>query len=103
MFFKPEIFSIADLFKSFSHLTVEDDLRIMIRIYSIYKQISKTKESFDQFYFWGKMIASDFDDIDKYLVSAKDIFETIKNINEIESVFNYLSSAQVEAIKQINQ
>jgi len=50
------------------------------------------------FYFWGNMLLGDFDDIDKYLVDAKDLFSNITALKEIESAFPYLTPEQVELI-----
>lgn len=54
-----------------------------------------TTERFDDFYFWGNMLLGDLDDIDKYLVDAKDLFSNITALREIESAFPYLTPEQV--------
>jgi len=43
---------------------------------------------------------ADFDEIDKYLVDAKDIFRNLTDLKELEKSFQYLSTEQLELIKR---
>ena len=45
------------------------------------------------------MLLGDFDDIDKYLVNAKDLFSNLTALKEIERSFPYLSPEQAEIIQ----
>ncbi|MCK4761367.1 MAG: PD-(D/E)XK nuclease family protein [Candidatus Aminicenantes bacterium] len=47
------------------------------------RRISK---EFADFYPWGKMIISDFDEIDKHLVDAAELFRNLKEFKEIEDI-----------------
>ena len=46
----------------------------LFRLFRIYKEQSASDETFDNFIFWGEMLLSDFDEIDKYMVDARQIF-----------------------------
>lgn len=98
--FSPEILTINDCFASATHLQPADKLNNIFLIYRIYKQLSKSEETFDSFIFWGEMLLNDFDEVDKYLVDAKQLFQNITELNEIERLFNVLSDKQIDAIRQ---
>lgn len=98
--FSPEIITINDCFATASSLQTADRLNNLFLIYRIYKNISGSDESFDSFVFWGEMLLNDFDEVDKYLVDAKQIFRNVTELKEIEQLFNVLSDRQLEVIQQ---
>ena len=97
--FSPEVLTINDLIKEWSPLKVVDNLDLLCRLYKIYGSVCKTKETFDEFYHWGEMILGDFDDLDKYRVDAKHLFQNLADEKEIENIFDYLDEEQIEAIR----
>lgn len=98
--FSPEILTIADLFGRLSGLNTADRIEQLFILYDIYKKISGSSESFDEFLFWGEMLLNDFDDVDKYMVDAKQLFRNIQDIKEIDAGFSYLTEEQIEAIRR---
>jgi len=90
----PEMITMSDFVSRFSDLEVADPLELSFTLYSSYISVVKNPESFDEFYSWGEMMVSDFDDIDKYLVDADQIFTNLTNLKEIDAVFDYLSEEQ---------
>jgi len=98
--FSPEIFTIADLFEYLSPYKKADRIEMLFMLYDIYIQISDSTESFDEFLYWGEMLLNDFDDIDKYLVDAKQLFRNIKDLKEIDAGFEFLTETQIEAIRR---
>jgi len=46
------------------------------------------------------MLVNDFDDVDKYLIDASELFVNISEIKEIDAKFSGLTDAQVDIIKQ---
>ncbi|MBU8891415.1 MAG: PD-(D/E)XK nuclease family protein [Bacteroidales bacterium] len=99
----PVTTTINELMQEISGLTTADNIKLLFELFRIYKQIKKSDESFDDFYFWGEMMLNDFDDIDKYLVNPEDLFKNLKSLKSIQDQFNYLSDDQIEAIKQFWQ
>lgn len=97
--FSPEILTINDLIKKWSPLMVEDNLALLCRLYKIYCSATQSNETFDEFYHWGEMILGDFDDLDKYRVDAKHLFQNLADEKEIENIFDYLDEEQIEAIR----
>lgn len=99
----PATTTINELMQKVSGLTTADNIKLLFELYRIYKQIKKSEESFDDFYFWGEMMLNDFDDIDKYLVNPDDLFKNLKSLKSIQDQFNYLSDEQIKSIKQFWQ
>lgn len=96
----PAILTINEFVRSFSQLHVAEIESLLVELYKIYKRVSASPESFDEFYYWGSVIINDFDDIDKYLVNPALLFSNIKDIKEIEKQFGGLSEEQIEIIRK---
>ena len=96
----PETTTIGELISGYSDLFKGEKLQLISILFEVFKRHTQTAETFDEFYFWGEILLADFNDIDRYLVNAKDIFTNISDIKEIESVFDYLSPEQKKALEQ---
>ncbi|WP_099293677.1 PD-(D/E)XK nuclease family protein [Butyricimonas sp. Marseille-P3923] len=95
----PEILTLGEFIERKTGLKKAEELPLIIKLYKTYQEYSGTTERFDDFYFWGNMLLGDFDDIDKYLVDAKDLFSNITALKEIENAFPYLTPEQIEFIQ----
>lgn len=98
--FVPKMTTIQDFCLSRQNATIPDDFTLIYNLYESYQKITRTSESFEEFFPWGEMLLSDFDDIDKYLINAKDIFSNISDYKDINSIFEYLSEEQKAIIKR---
>ena len=98
--FVPRVYTINDLLVSISSFRLADKTEMLFSIYELYQQLSHSAESFDKFAFWGEMLLNDFDDVDKYLVDAKQLFTNIKELKEIDEKFLYLTPEQLAAIRR---
>ena len=83
----PSYTTISSLMRSMSELKTADPIELVCRLYPIYCRIKGTDESLDQFFSWGEVMVSDFDDIDKNLVDADQLFRNIKELSELETDF----------------
>ncbi len=97
--FSPEIITIQELFSNISTLQNEDPLHLIFRLFKIYKELSGSKETFDEFYLWGEMLLHDFDQVDKYLVDAELLFTNITDLKEIDEHFNDWNDDRKEEIR----
>ncbi|MDH6313241.1 hypothetical protein M2137_002031 [Parabacteroides sp. PFB2-10] len=97
--FSPAIFTIQDLFLQLSGRQLADRTQMLFTLYRQYSRLSPSAESFDEFFYWGEMLLNDFDDIDKYMVNARELFTLVTDIREIENDFTYLSPEQIAAIR----
>ena len=95
----PEITTIGELISGYSDYFQAERLQLISVLYDVFQKHTQTTETFDEFYFWGEILLADFNDIDRYLVNAKDLFRNISDIKEIESVFDYLTPEQKEALE----
>ena len=95
----PEITTIGELISGYSDFHQAERLQLISILYDVFQKHTQTTETFDEFYFWGEILLADFNDVDRYLVNAKDLFRNIFDIKEIESVFDYLTPEQKEALE----
>ncbi len=95
----PVYTTISQLFRDRSERVVADNIKLVCDLYRIYVQCTGTTETLDHFYGWGMLMLSDFDDIDKNLADATDVFRNLSNIHELDDV-SYLSEDQREVLKR---
>lgn len=98
--FSPEIITVNECFFNASTRKVADRTAQLFRLYRIYKELSKVDESFDAFVFWGEMLLSDFNDVDKHEVDASNLFRNVTALKEIDWLKEYLTDEQQKAIEQ---
>ena len=94
----PTFRSLNSLMEEIAGLTQADNLTLIFNLYRAYMQHKPSNESFEDFYFWGEMLLNDFDDVDKHLVNARDLFRNVSDLKEIDQIFDYLTEKQKEAI-----
>ncbi len=83
----PKMVTIDQWVKSYSPETVIDQTRALLRLFEIQLKNAKTIEdaSFDEFFTWGTILLSDFNEIDRYLLDADQVFRNLADIKEIEN------------------
>ncbi len=86
--FLPNITTLSELFDALSPLQQEDELRIICRLFRIYKEVTGEQITLDLFYGWGRQIISDFNNIDKAVPQneVKAFFENTIAARELEQV-----------------
>lgn len=96
----PNYITISDLFRSHSKLNVADHIQLVCELYNVYVEITEKKdESLDEFYGWGELLLADFDDLDKNMAKAHDVFRTTADHHELDSV-DYLTEHQKKVLKE---
>lgn len=96
----PEVLTIDGLVSKLSGLQISDHITQILLLHQIYMRETGHEEDLDDFFFWGEILLNDFNDIDKYLLNASDLFQNISDLKEIESRFDYLNPQQKEAIEK---
>ncbi len=94
----PRLMAIREFMETLAEREVSDDLLLVKELYEVYRKIRHTEEPFERFYPWGMMLLGDFDDIDKYLVHARDLFRNLKAVKDLSADLSYLSREQIELI-----
>ena len=96
----PEITTIDELIAGFSNLQEGEKLQLISLLFDVFRKHTRSSETFDDFYFWGEALLNDFNEIDQYLVNAKDLFTNLADLKGIEDLFAYLTPEQKAAIEQ---
>ncbi len=99
----PAYVSISQLFQQLSTLKIGDPIRLVCELYKIFIDETQSDETLDDFYFWGELLISDFDDIDKNMVDAEKLFTNLQELKEIMNDYDFLDEEQEEAIQQFFQ
>ena len=86
---QPEYMSMDDIMRQATSYETGEKVRTITELYKVYSQYHD--ESFDKFYFWGEMLLSDFDLIDKYMIDADTLFRNLCDIKELEADLSYLT------------
>ncbi len=94
---QPEWVTIDDLMSEISGLRQAERVRLVTELYKVYSHYHN--EPFDKFYFWGDMLLTDFDTVDKYLIDAQQLFRNITDLKELEADISYLTPRQLEIIR----
>ncbi len=100
----PRMVSIQDFVRQTDGRQFPDIMPLVFELYQCYGQVMRKTdpqwhETFEQFYNWGEMLVKDFDEVDKYLVDAKQLFTNIKDLKEIEAFFD-LPPENLEHVKR---
>ena len=95
----PEIVSFKDFVLRLSDKREADKIELLFDLYKVYSQLSSSPESFDEFAFWGEIVLKDFNDIDNFLIDARQLFSNVKDLKAIESDYSFLSPRQLSAVK----
>ena len=94
----PQYITISELFREQSHLEIADHIMLVSELHKVYLEVVKNSdETLDQFYTWGELMLSDFDDVDKHMANAKQVFANLSDIHELDSV-DYLTPEQHQTI-----
>ena len=82
----PDIMSAEDFIGKISDLPTASELTLTFTLYNTYcKVVEADAVSFEQFLRWAPQVMQDFNEIDRYLIDHKTVFENLKEIKEIES------------------
>ena len=95
----PMSLTINDFFYRVYNGDVTDRIRLLLELYASYKEVYPKAEPLDEFIFWGEVILGDFDDVDKFLVDAEDLFTDVADFKDIQDDFSHLSDVQRAAIE----
>lgn len=96
----PAYVSISELFRSLSPWEVGDPVKLVCELYKIFRRETQSTETLDDFYFWGEMLISDFDDADKNKVDTDKLFSNLQDLRNIMDDYTFIDDEQEEAIRQ---
>ncbi len=98
----PELTTISDFIDEYSDLVEAGRVEQLFLLYQAYRTLAerdqKQYDDFDHFLHLGDMLLNDFNDIDRYMVDAKELFFNMRNLENIKT--DYLSDEQIAVIKE---
>ncbi|AUP79610.1 PD-(D/E)XK nuclease family protein [Flavivirga eckloniae] len=101
--FSPKIISIEEFVEDLSLLKSISNTELLFEFYNTYVKLTNSNEadSFESFSKWAQILLQDFNEIDRYLIPQKNIFDYLSAIqdlnhwslenNQTDFVKNYLS------------
>jgi hypothetical protein len=101
-FFAPEILSIEEFVEELSSLKSIPNIELLFMFYKVYiENTEKTyQEPFDGFLKWAQIVLQDFNEIDRYLVDSKHVFDYLNEIQKIQNNHWSLDENQTEFTKK---
>ena len=85
-FWSPEILATEDFVALLAEVELADSTTLLFELYETVKSTSIGEaDSFDEFSKWGQVLLNDFNEIDRYLVDASQLFGNLKDIKELEN------------------
>ena len=85
--FPPVVFSIDELVSSLSGLEVLPLTELLLELYRVYQTVAATHhtetDDFQKFMSWGTNLIGDFNDIDRQLADAHEVFSYLKDYKDI--------------------
>lgn len=109
----PRITTISEIYSLLSNRKQEDQMSLLFRLFGIFnrrfKEAGGQPETFDKFIFWGQMLLSDFNDIDKYSVAltpamhqklVKTIYSVVTDHKEVDVTFDGLDEHLAEVLAE---
>lgn len=84
--FLPKIVSVENFIKEISGLENIDQISLLFEFFKIYQKENKKLKSdtFERFIGWATIVIQDFNEIDRHLVNASEIFEYLTDVQKIK-------------------
>ena len=95
----PRYTTISELLGSLSGLMAGDRIQLVFELYRSYVTVTGSTETLDQFYSWGELMLSDFDDIDKHMAEAGQVLQVVADLHELDTT-DFLNEDQIRVLKQ---
>ncbi|MCQ2176536.1 MAG: PD-(D/E)XK nuclease family protein [Bacteroidales bacterium] len=96
----PMLYTMNDFFYGIAGKTPTSQIQLLVHLYQCYTQFVPKAETLDDFLFWGNVILSDFNDVDKYLVQADSIFANVADFRRMQESGDFLSETQKNALER---
>ncbi len=83
----PELLTIDQWIRLNSDRTIIDKTRLILKLFEVQLEevTSEADESFDEFLSWGSILVSDYDEIDRYMLSSDQVFQNLADIKDLEN------------------
>jgi hypothetical protein len=98
--FSPRLLTIEDFIGLHTDIKTLDKIELIYELYKVYTAVVRRSEpeagpaAVEEFYFWGDMLLRDFDEVDKYMVDANQMFKDLSHQKELDANFDFLTEEQ---------
>ena len=99
----PAYLSISELFRNLSSWETGDSIKLVCELYKVFRTHTKSTETLDDFYFWGELLLSDFDDADKNMADTDALFRNLQDLRALMDDYSFVDEEQEAAIQQFFQ
>jgi len=96
----PAMTTVRDFFLEATGSSLAGRVSMLLDLYDCYRKLYPSAEKLDEFIFWGDILLSDFDDVDKYLIDPGHLFASISEFKEMKDSFSYLTDTQRAALEK---
>ena len=102
--FVPNVLTIDELFAKIAGIQEsQQKARLLYILYQEYIKLMPGSpetgpEPFDQFIYWGDILLSDFDDLDKYLADVRRLLVNLHDLKALSTDYDFLTDDQKAAI-----
>ena len=80
----PEMYSIEEFIEQLSGYQIIDGISQIFEFYSVYVNLTKDPDSFDEFCKWAPTLLQDFNEIDSYMINHNELFGFINETHAME-------------------
>ena len=96
----PAVTSIGELVARLTGTVTATDIEMLFSLYDAYcDALGDKAQEFDKFIYWAHLIVGDFNDIDRSLANAGEIYRNLDELHDLSS--NYLSPEVKEKVRRI--
>ena len=99
----PTYMSISEMFRNLSTREVGDSIKLVCDLYKVFRMHTQSTETLDDFYFWGELLLSDFDDADKNMADTDALFRNLQDLRALMDDYTFMDEEQEAAIQQFFQ
>lgn len=96
----PRLLTMNEFFYGMAGASPTGQVRLLLELFDCYARLNPAHETLDEFIFWGNVLLSDFDDVDKYLVEPGRLFRNIADFRSLQDGMEYLDEGQRAAIER---
>jgi CRISPR/Cas system-associated exonuclease Cas4 (RecB family) len=111
-FWMPRILSIEEFIVFCTGKPVSNEIDLLFLLYQAYSQTyvappdgqidGEDLPTFDRFYAWGQVLLKDFDEVDRYLVNADELYRNLEQLRDLE--IRYQDNEEVlRTLKRFNE
>ncbi len=87
-FILPQTITIQEFIQLNTTYIIKDDWYLLMELQGVQTALTQQHQPFEKFLPWGKLILKDFDECDKYLVDAQQLFSLLKAQKDIDATFS---------------